>query len=49
MRLGSGVAVAVAVAGNYSFDLTPSLETYICCRCSPKKTKKKKKALMPRI
>ena len=41
--LGSGVAVAVVQAGNYSSDLTPSLGTSICLGCSPKKTKKKKK------
>ena len=29
MRLGSGVAVAVAQAGSYSSDWTPSLETSI--------------------
>ena len=43
--LGShvAVAVAVAVAGSGSSDLTPSLGTSICCRCGPKKAKKKKK------
>ena len=41
--LGSGVAVAVAWAGSYSSDSPPSLETSMCHRCSPKKTKKKKK------
>ena len=42
MLLGS--SVAVAVAGSYSSDWTPSLGTSMCCRCSPKiqKTKKKK-------
>ena len=35
--------VAVAVAGDYSSDSTPRLETSICHRFSPKKTKKKKK------
>ena len=34
--------MAVAVAGHYSSDLTPSLGTSICCGRSPKKTKKKK-------
>ena len=43
MQLGSGVAVAVVQAGNCSSDLTPSSETSICHRCSPKKRKKKKK------
>ena len=37
-----GVAVALALAGGYNYDLTPSLRTSICCRCGPKKTKKKK-------
>ena len=39
-RLGSGVAVAVAVASSCSSNLTPGLGTYMCRRCSPKKTKK---------
>ena len=43
MRLGSHVAVAVAMAGNYSSDSTPSLGTFVCCGCGPGKTKKKKK------
>ena len=42
MRLESGVAVAVVQAGSYSFYLTPSLGTPICCGCGPKKAKKKK-------
>ena len=42
MSLGSGFAVAVAQAGSYSSDLTPSLGTSICCTCSPKKQTKKK-------
>ena len=40
---GSYMAVAVAVAGGYSSDLNPSLETSICHGYGPKKTKKKKK------
>ena len=44
MRLKSGVAVAVA--GSNSSELTPSLETSLCCRGDPKKTKKKKKELL---
>ena len=36
-RLGSRVAVALAWASGPSFNQTPSLETSICCRCSPKK------------
>ena len=43
MRLGSGLAVAVVQAGGYSSDSTPSLGTSICCKCGPKKIKKKKK------
>ena len=39
LRLGSGVAVA----GSYRSDSTPTLGTYICYRCGPKKNKKKKK------
>ena len=41
-RLGSLLAVAVAVAGSCSSDLTPSLRTYMCHRYSPEKQKKKK-------
>ena len=41
-RLGSDIAVAVAQAGSYSFDLTLTLGTSICHRCSLKKGKKKK-------
>ena len=43
IQLGSYIAVAVVEAGGYSFDLTPSLGTAICCRCGPKKTRQKKK------
>ena len=43
MRLGSGVAMALAVAGSCISDLTPSRGTPICCRCMPKNKKKKKK------
>ena len=39
MRLGSGIAVAVVQGSSYSSNLTPSLQTSICSRCSPKKTK----------
>ena len=35
--LGSGIIVAVAQAGSYSSDSTPSLGTSICRECSPKK------------
>ena len=35
--------VAVAMAGSYSSDLTPGLETSICRRCSPKKTPPRQK------
>ena len=37
-----GVAGAVAQAHSSSSDSTPSLGTSICCRCSPKKTKRNK-------
>ena len=40
MQLGS-VVVAVMQASSYSSDSTPSMETSICCRCNPKKKKKK--------
>ena len=40
--LGSCVAVSVVQVGKGSSDSTPGLGTSICCRCSPKKTKKKK-------
>ena len=40
MQLGFRVAVAVAVAGSYSSDLTPSLGTSMCQGCSPLKSKK---------
>ena len=43
MQLGSGVAVALAQAGSYSSDLTPNPGTFTCCKCGPKKPKKKKK------
>ena len=42
-RLGSGVAVALAKAGSYSSDWTPSLRTSVCRGCDPKKTKNTKK------
>ena len=41
-QLGSCVAVALAQAGDYSSDWTPSLGTSIYCGCSPKKTKRQK-------
>ena len=40
-----GSCLAVALAG-YSSHSTPSLGTSICCRCGPKKTKKKKKKIL---
>ena len=43
MRLRTRVAVAVAVAIGYSSNVTPSLGTFECRRCSPKNTLKKKK------
>ena len=44
MRLGSVIAMAVAVAGSGSYDSTHSLETSICCSWAPppKKTSVKK-------
>ena len=39
MQLGSCIAVAVVYAGSHSYSLTPSLGTFICHRCGPKKTK----------
>ena len=38
--------MAVVWASGYSSDWTPSLGTFICHRCSPKKTKKKEKYLI---
>ena len=38
-QLGSGVAVAVTSAGNYSSNSTPRLGIFICHGCGPKKTK----------
>ena len=43
MQLGSGVAVAVAWAGGYSSNSTPSLGTSVCHECSPKNQERKKK------
>ena len=43
MRLGSGVAVALAWAGGYSSGWTPSLGTSMCRGCSPKKDRRQKK------
>ena len=40
VQLGSGVAVAVAQAGDYSSDSAPSLGTCMCQGCGPEKTKK---------
>ena len=40
MQLGPGVAVAKV--GSCSSDVTPSLGTSVCLRCSPTKEKKKK-------
>ena len=42
-QLGSGFAVAVTQASNYSSVSTSSLRTPICRRCSPRKQKKKRK------
>ena len=43
MCLGSRVAVAVFQASSFSSYWTPSLETSICHRCGPEKTKRPKK------
>ena len=44
MQLGSSAAVAVVMqAGSCSSNLTPSLGISTCCRCDPKKCKKRKK------
>ena len=43
LRSGMAVAVAVAAAGGYSSNLTPSLGTSMCHKCSPKKTKDNEK------
>ena len=40
---GSRIAVALAQAGSYSSDSTPSLGTSICCGCSPKKKRQRTK------
>ena len=45
MRLRSRIAVAVACAGGYSSDSTPSLGTSICHGYSPKKQKIKIKII----
>ena len=50
MRLRYGVALAVAQAGSCSSDSIPSLETSICCRGGPKKTKtNKQKSYMKKL
>ena len=43
MKLGSGIAAAVAVANSCSTDSTPSLGISICRGCGPKKKDRKKK------
>ena len=43
MQIGSGVAMAVVWAGGYSSELTPNLETSICCRFSSETEREKKK------
>ena len=43
MWLGFGLALAVVQAGSCSSISTPHLGTSVCCRCSPKKTKKERK------
>ena len=46
MWLGSGIAMAMAQASSYSSDLTPNLDTSICCGCGPRKDKKTKKKIL---
>ena len=41
--LRSCAAVAVVQASSYSSDFTPSLGTFICCKCGPKRQKDKKR------
>ena len=43
MQCGRGVAMAMVSDGAVALDVTPGLETSICCGCGPKKQKKKKK------
>ena len=38
--LGFCIAMVVVYAGRCSSNLTPSLGTFICCRCNPKKQNK---------
>ena len=45
MWLGSGIVVAMVQAGTCSSDSTPLPGTSICCRYSPKRTKKIKKEI----
>ena len=47
-RLGFGIAVALAQAGGNSSNQTSSLGISICHRCSPQKTKDKKRKKKPR-
>ena len=50
-RCGSDLALLLLwqKAGSYCSDSTPSLGTCICCKCSPKKTKKRKRKEDPSI
>ena len=36
------IAMTAMQAGGYNFDLTPSMGTSICPRCSPKKNQREK-------
>ena len=47
MRLGSRAAVALAEAGSYSSDWTPSLGTSMCHGSGPRKWQKDKKKKLP--
>ena len=44
--MGLGFDIAVIQAGSCSSDLTPSLGTFICHRCGPKKKRKKKNFIL---
>ena len=48
-RLRSRVAVALAEAGGYSSDLTPSLGTSICCESGPRQWQKDKKKTLEQM
>ena len=49
LQMPLGSHVAVAAASSCSSDLTPSMGTYICCKCSQKKPKTNKKTKKNRV